>query len=119
MGGVGSGPRKKIKGQLRDAIQNIDAEALFKKLGEFAEGHSVICPYCNKDTGTYTADGVVIEAIKELLNRRLGKPVQRQEIDVTSHIQLDADQINKLLKDRFSITIDDVRQYIEQRKMLS
>ena len=119
MGGVGSGPRKQVKGQLRDAIDNINVEEIIGSLREWAKGKEIVCPHCNRPTGAYTADTVALQSAIELLNRRLGKVPQSVQVDVTEHVQLSADQIDTLLFNRFGITIDDVRSYIEGKRLLT
>jgi hypothetical protein len=102
MGGIGSGRKKKPGRQLRDAIQDINIEQIIHNLQEWSKGKQVICPHCNEPTGLYTADTVALQSAIELLNRRLGKPVQSVSLDVTQTIQLSADQID-LLIERFQI----------------
>ena len=98
MGGIGSGPKKKVSRQLKDAIDDINVEEILSNLQQWAKGKSVICPFCNRDTGAYTADTVALQSAIELLNRRLGKPLQKQELSITETIQLSADQIDMVLK---------------------
>ncbi|MCJ7458354.1 MAG: hypothetical protein MUP17_05125 [candidate division Zixibacteria bacterium] len=98
MGGPGSGRKKLVKRQIRDAIQEINLEEIFGNLKEWAKGKPVICPYCQKDTGASTADTVALASAIELLNRRLGKPMQQVKVDITETIQLTADQIDLLLE---------------------
>ena len=106
MGGVGSGPRKKIKGQIRDAIDNVDVDGLFEKLNEWATGTEVMCPHCLKMTGRYTADTVALQSAIELLNRRLGKVPQSVQLDVTERIVLNADQIDRVMKNHLPQIIE-------------
>ena len=96
MGGVGSGPRKQVRGQMKDAIDNVDVDRLFKKLEAWAEGKEVVCPHCGERTGAYTADTVALQSILELLNRRLGKSVQKS-ISLTGNIQLSGDDCDELI----------------------
>ena len=98
MGGVGSGPRKKPGTELKDAIESINIPKIVKNLEKWSQGHKVICPHCDKDTLVNIPDTVALQSAIELLNRRLGKPVQRQEIDITQNIVLNADQIDNVLR---------------------
>jgi len=96
---VGAGRKKTPSTQLSEALSNLDGDipSLFDKLKQWAEGTSVICPYCKKDTGIHTADNVALQAAIEIINRRLGKPKQVSEVDVTERIELTADQCAALL----------------------
>jgi hypothetical protein len=98
MGGPGSGPKKKIKGALRDAIDAIDVEEIIGNLRDWAKGKEVVCPHCNRSTGAFTADTVALQSAIELLNRRLGKVPQSVQLDITQTIQLSADQIDKVMR---------------------
>lgn len=98
MGGVGSGPRKKPGTELKDAIEAINIPKIVKNLEKWSQGHEVKCTHCDKPTGVYVPDTVALQSAIELLNRRLGKPVQRQEIDITQNIVLNADQIDNVLR---------------------
>ena len=71
------------------------------------------CPSCG-----HSVRGPDREAMIYLCNRALGMPRQKTEVDVTHNIALSADQIDGLLYERFNITIDDVREYIEYKKAL-
>lgn len=82
----GAGRKKKPSTQIKDAIDSININEIFEKLELWAKGEPVKCPYCGKDTGKFTADNVALESAKELLNRRLGKSVQRQELDVNVNV---------------------------------
>ena len=97
MGGVGSGPRKKPSTQLKDAIAEINIPKIVRNLEKWSQGKEVICPHCQECTGVYVPDTVALQSAIELLNRRLGKPVQKTELDVTHNIQLNADQLDSLL----------------------
>lgn len=97
MGGPGSGRPKEPRQLVKDAVQGINVATIFKQLKEWAKGKPVYCPYCNKDTGIYTADTVALQSAIELLNRKLGKPVQQVNVDITETIQLTADQIDLVI----------------------
>ena len=98
MGGKGSGRKKGPSAQLRDAIDSINVPEIVKRLSEWARGKEVICPHCGAHTGCYTADTVALQSAVELMNRRLGKPVQRHDVDITESIVLSADQIDTLIE---------------------
>jgi len=98
MGGPGSGRKKLPKRIMKDAIDTIEVDKIIKRLQEWSKGEEVICPFCGERTGKRTADTVALQSAIELLNRRLGKPVQRHEVDITETIQLSADQVLRLLQ---------------------
>jgi hypothetical protein len=98
MGGIGSGRKKLPKRLFKDAIQNIDDNEIFDSLKHWAKGKEVICPYCNRQTGAYTADTVALQAAIELLNRKRGKVPQSVQLDITETIHLNADQIDQVIK---------------------
>ena len=112
MGGTGSGRKKAPGTQLRDAIEEIDVSRIVKNLEGWSKGKEVICPKCLEHTGVYVPDTVALQSAIELLNRRLGKPVQRQEIDVTSHVQLNADQIDQVLRNHLPQIVELYRSEI-------
>ena len=95
---AGAGRKPAPSTQLKDAIESINIPKIVKNLEKWSAGHKVICPHCEKDTLVTVPDTVALQSAIELLNRRLGKPVQRQEIDVTTTIQLSADQIDNVLR---------------------
>jgi len=94
----GAGRKKTPSTQLKDSIEAINIPKIVKNLEKWSEGREVICPRCSERTGIYVPDTVALQSAIELLNRRLGKPVQRQEIDITHKIQLNADQIDQVLR---------------------
>ena len=98
MGGVGSGPRRKPGTELRDAIGEVNLPKIVKNLEKWSEGKEVICPKCMERTGVYVPDTIALQSAIELLNRRLGKVPQSVQLDITETIQLDADQIDQVLR---------------------
>lgn len=98
MGGPGSGRPKEPGRLVREAIDSIDITKIFQQLEEWSHGKEVVCPHCLCKTGCYTADTVSLQAAVELLNRRLGKPKQQVDIDVTTTIQLDASQLQAVIE---------------------
>ena len=114
MGGPGSGRKKEPSSQLRCAIEGINVTKIVKNLEKWSEGKEVICPHCMERTGVFVPDTVALQSGIELLNRRLGKPVQRTELDITERIELSADQIDGLLQRNFGISIGDVQAYVQR-----
>jgi len=112
MGGIGSGRTKAPGTQLRDAIEEINIPKIVKNLEKWSQGKEVICPKCLEHTGVYVPDTVALQSAIELLNRRLGKPVQRQEIDITTTIQLNADQIDQVIHNHLPQIVELYRQEI-------
>ena len=98
MGGPGSGRKKEPKRAVRDAIEAIDAERIIKDLQTWAKGKEVTCPHCGEKTGAYTADTVALQSGLELLNRKLGKVPTNVQLDITQTIQLNADQIDSVIR---------------------
>lgn len=93
----GAGRKKVPSTIMRDAIDTIDVPSCIKRLEEWAKGKEVICPHCGCDTGARTADTVALQSIIELLNRKLGKPVQKS-ISLTANIQLSGDDVDELIE---------------------
>lgn len=94
----GAGRKKTPSTQLRDAIDNLDVEGIFKRLEEWAKGKEIVCPHCMAKTGQRTADTVALQSAIELLNRRLGKVPQSVSVDITERIELNADQVERLIE---------------------
>ena len=122
MGGPGSGRPYEPKRQLKDAIASINIPKIVKNLEKWSTGHEVTCPHCQERTGVYVPDTVALQSAVELLNRRLGKPVQRQEIDITQTIQLNADQLDNVLRNHLPQVVEmylhEIIEIIESRKLL-
>ena len=112
MGGPGSGRPYEPKRQLKDAIEAINIPKIVKNLEKWSTGHEVTCPKCLERTGVYVPDTVALQSAVELLNRRLGKPVQRQELDITSHVQFNADQLDMILENHLPQIVDRYRVQI-------
>jgi len=112
MGGIGSGRKKKPGRALRDAIEAINVEEIVNNLREWAKGKEIVCPHCNQRTGAFTADTVALQSAIELLNRRLGKPIQRHEVDITETIQLNADQIDTVMRNHLPQIVEMYRPEI-------
>jgi len=94
---VGAGRKKAPSRQFKDAIQDINVSEIVQSLTEWAKGKSVICPKCGEDTLCYTADTVALQSAIELLNRSLGKSVQKS-ISLTANIQLTGDDCDELFE---------------------
>lgn len=115
MGGKGSGRPKEPKRLAKEALDDVNTDKLFRQLDKWAEGKPVICPYCDKDTGARTADTVALQSAIELLNRKLGKPAQKHEIDITQTIQFTADQIDAIVINHLPQIVE---MYLPQIKAL-
>ena len=98
MGGVGSGRKKKPGTELKDAIGTVNIPKIVKNLEKWSEGKEVICPKCLERTGIYVPDTIALQSALELLNRRLGKVPQSVQLDITQTIQLNADQIDSVIR---------------------
>ena len=112
MGGIGSGRKKAPGTELRDSIEAINIPKIVKNLEKWSQGHEVICPKCLEHTNIYVPDTVALQSAIELLNRRLGKPVQRQEIDITSHVQFNADQLDTIIRNHLPQIVEIYRAEI-------
>ena len=112
MGGVGSGPRFKPGTQLKDAIAKVNIPKIVKNLEKWSNGKEVICPRCDKGTGVYVPDTIALQSALELLNRRLGKVPQSVQIDITETIQLNADQIDSVLRNHLPQIVEIYRAEI-------
>jgi len=111
---AGAGRKPTPHTQLRDSIEAINIPKIVKNLEKWSQGHEVICPKCLEKTGVYVPDTVALQSAIELLNRRLGKPVQRQEIDITQTIQLNADQIDNVIRKHLPQIVEIYRAEILQ-----
>ena len=109
---AGAGRKKKPSTQLRDSIEAINIPKIVKNLEKWSEGKPVICPKCQEHTGIWVPDTVALQSAIELLNRRLGKPAQKHEIDITTTIQLNADQIDQVIKNHLPQIVELYRQEI-------
>jgi len=120
---VGAGRKKTPSTQLRDSIEAINIPKIVKNLEKWSQGHEVICPKCLEHTNIYVPDTVALQSAIELLNRRLGKPLQRQEIDITTTIQLNADQIDNVIRNHLPQVVDmylpEIQEILSQRKLLT
>ena len=112
MGGIGSGPKTKPGRQLKDAIEAINIPKIVRNLEKWSQGKEVICSRCNERTGVYVPDTVALQAGIELLNRRLGKVPQSVQLDITETIQLNADQIDQVLRNNLPQIVEIYRTEI-------
>ena len=94
----GAGRKPTPSTQLKDAIAEINIPKIVRNLEKWSEGKEVVCPHCQERTGVYVPDTVALQSALELLNRRLGKVPQQVQLDVTETIQLNADQIDSVLR---------------------
>jgi len=119
----GAGRKKTPSTQLRDSIEAINIPKIVKNLEKWSQGKEVICPKCLEHTGVYVPDTVALQSAIELLNRRLGKPAQKHEIDITTTIQLNADQIDTVLRNHLPQVVEmyqvEILEILSQRKLLS
>ena len=112
MGGVGSGPRFKPGRQLKDAIADVNIPKIVKNLEQWSKGKEVMCPHCLKKTGVHVPDTIALQSALELLNRRLGKVPQSVQVDITETIQLNADQIDNVLRNHLPQIVEIYRTEI-------
>ena len=96
MGGPGSGPRKLQSTTLKEAISNLEGDipSIIEELKRLAYGKPVICE-CGREVGLRQIDR---EAAIYLIDRVLGKPTQRTEVDVTERIELTPLQIERIIE---------------------
>ena len=97
MGGPGSGPRKLPSTTLKEAISNLEGDipGIIEELKKLAYGKPVLCPECGHEVGLKQIDR---EAAIYLIDRVLGKPTQRTEVDITERIVLTSVQIEKIMQ---------------------
>ena len=96
MGGPGSGPRKLPSTILKEAISNLEGDipGIIEELKKLACGKPVKCE-CGREVGLKQIDR---EAAIYLIDRVLGKPAQRTEVDITERIVLSSVQIEKIMQ---------------------
>ena len=81
----------------------------------------VSCPNCQTVVKIPDRDSIIY-----LCDRAMGKPVQKQEVDVVKRIQLDADQIAGVISKNLYGFLDyltmnhpvELAQYVEERRLL-
>ena len=97
MGGPGSGPRKLQSTTLKEAISSLEGDipGIIEELKKLAYGKPVLCPECGHAVGLKQIDR---EAAIYLIDRVLGKPTQRTEVDITDRIVLTSVQIEKIIQ---------------------
>ena len=97
MGGPGSGPRKLPSTTLKEAISNLEGDipGIIEELKKLAYGKPVLCPECGHEVGLKQIDR---EAAIYLIDRVLGKPTQRTEVDITDRIVLTSVQIERIMQ---------------------
>jgi hypothetical protein len=108
----GAGRKKTPSTQLKDAIQEINIPKIVKKLERWSQGKEVVCPHCQERTGVYVPDTVALQSALELLNRRLGKVPQQVQVDITETIQLNADQLEGVLRNNLPQIVEMYRTEI-------
>ena len=93
----GKSGRKKLPTQvLKDRLERLDADipAIIDVLLDEALGKPIVCQFCGRETGKKEIDR---EAGKSLIEMRLGKPMQRSEIDLLARTELSSTQALKML----------------------
>ena len=102
-----SGPRKMPHTALREALDQLEGDIpdLLERLKTIAAGHEVVCSECGqmvdvcpKCGATVTLRVPDIEAAKYLVDRILGKPALKLEIDVLQKVELSPEQHKALLE---------------------
>ena len=95
MGGPGSGPRKLPSTILKKAISNLEGDipGIIEELKKLAYGKPVKC-----ECGREVVKQIDREAAIYLIDRVLGKPAQRTEVDITERIVLSSVQIEKIMQ---------------------
>jgi hypothetical protein len=78
-----------------DKLEREEISGIIDNLVHIARGTTVICPYCDKDTGIVV--DIDVEACKYLVDRIMGKPKQQTDVSITEKIVLTADQSIKIL----------------------
>lgn len=96
----GAGRKKALPTQFKEAIDRIDVGSCLENLQAMADGKAIMacCPQCHYEfevKGKGTGDR---EANIYLVDRRVGKPKQVQELDITHRIELSADQCEALIE---------------------
>ena len=107
-GAKGRSGRKKLpRTQLREALDRLEGDIpeLLERLKLVAHGRLLQCPECGAAVDRCPGCGAAlvlrtpdVEAAKYLVDRILGKPVMRQELDVLHTVQLTAGQCRLLLE---------------------
>ena len=95
MGGPGSGPRKLPSTTLKEAISNLEGDipGIIEELKKLTYGKPVKC-----ECGREVVKQIDREAAIYLIDRVLGKPAQRTELDITERIVLTSVQIDKIMQ---------------------
>ena len=82
---------------IKTALEHLEGDipGIIEELKKLAYGKPVLCPECGREVGLKQIDR---EAAIYLIDRVLGKPAQRTEIDVTERIVLTSVQIEKIIQ---------------------
>ena len=96
MGGPGSGARKQPITTLKESLANLEGDipGIIDELKKLAYGKPVKCE-CGREVKLKQIDR---EAAIYLIDRVLGKPTQRTEVDITERIVLTSVQIDKIIQ---------------------
>ena len=82
---------------IKTALEHLEGDipGIIEELKKLAYGKPVICPECGHEVGLKQIDR---EAAIYLIDRVLGKPTQRTEVDITERIVLTSVQIEKIIQ---------------------
>ena len=99
---------KKIEGK---TLADIERELVYrvpdlvKRLEELT--HPITCPSCGHQVKTVDRDAIIY-----LIDRAMGKPTQRQEIDITQTYQFNADQLDTIIRNNLPQVVEIYRTEI-------
>ena len=82
---------------IKTALEHLEGDipGIIEELKKLAYGKPVLCPECGHEVGLKQIDR---EAAIYLIDRVLGKPTQRTEVDITERIVLTSVQIEKIMQ---------------------
>ena len=82
---------------IKTALEHLEGDipGIIEELKKLAYGKPVLCPECGHEVGLKQIDR---EAAIYLIDRVLGKPTQRTEVDITERIVLTSVQIEKIIQ---------------------
>jgi hypothetical protein len=91
-----SGRKKTQSTTLKESLNRLEGDipSIIEALKQAAYGKAVKCKACGAETALREPD---IVACTYLIDRVVGKPVAKSEVDVTSHIEFSADQAARIL----------------------
>jgi len=78
----------------------------------------IVCPECGNEIKVIDKD-----VLMYLVDHAIGKSKQRQEVDITSHVQLNADQIDSVMRNHLRQVVEmylpEILEILSQRKLLT